>query len=215
MNAEQLKERIQAAVRQTPARTRADIAREKWIVGLASVVVALALYFGFDGVTHGARRPTWLLVASSVTWIGVASASMWGASGPGRSALGRSRPWLLAIAFGAPAILLGASLVVAFTHPEVTELGADRIGFKCLGLTFAAAACPLVGLAIVRRSSDPVHGMLAGAALGAASGASAGVMVQLWCPVAAPAHMLVGHILPIVVLGAFGALLGRRVIAMR
>jgi hypothetical protein len=214
MNSAELKERIQAAVRQSPSRTRADVTREKWLVALGSLAVALGLYMGFDGPRHGEGRPTWFFASSIATWVVVASASMWGASGSGRSALGRSRPWLLAIAFGTPALLLGVSLVMAYTHPEVTVLGAEKIGFKCLGLTFAAAACPLIGLAIVRRSSDPVHGRLAGAALGAASGASAGVMVQLWCPVAAPAHVLFGHILPIVVLGVAGAILGKRVIAM-
>lgn len=215
MNSADLKDRIQAAVRQSPSRTRADITREKWLVGFGSVAVGLGLYMGFDGPTHGAGRPTWFLVASIATWIAVASASMWGASGTGRSALGRSRPWLLAVAFGTPALLLANCLVMACAHPEVAVLCAERFGFKCLGLTFAAAACPLFGLAIVRRSSDPVHGRLAGAALGAASGASAGVMVQLWCPVAAPAHVLFGHILPIVVLAFAGAFLGARVIAMR
>jgi len=41
------------------------------------------------------------------------------------------------------------------------------------------------------------------------------VMVDLWCPVAAPRHVAVGHVLPMGVLALFGAALGARVIAMR
>jgi hypothetical protein len=103
----------------------------------------------------------------------------------------------------------------AVVHPEVTLVHPERVGFKCLGLTMAGAAFPLVGLALMRRRSDPVHPVATGAALGAASGASAGVMVEMWCPVAAPQHVASGHILPIVVLTALGALLGARVISIR
>jgi hypothetical protein len=40
-------------------------------------------------------------------------------------------------------------------------------------------------------------------------------MVELWCPVATPAHVALGHVLPIVVMALVGALLGARVIAIR
>lgn len=70
-------------------------------------------------------------------------------------------------------------------------------------------------MVLVRRSSDPVHPGVTGAALGAASGAWAGVVVDLWCPVSHPAHIAVGHIFPIVLLSLFGLALGRRIIAMR
>jgi hypothetical protein len=73
----------------------------------------------------------------------------------------------------------------------------------------------LLSLALLRRGSDPVHPVATGAALGAACGAAAGVMVELWCPVAAPRHVAIGHILPITIVSILGALLGSRVIAMR
>ncbi len=73
----------------------------------------------------------------------------------------------------------------------------------------------MLGLMLVRRGSDPVHPAATGAALGAACGACAGVMVELWCPVGAPRHVAVGHILPIVVVAILGASVGARFIAMR
>jgi hypothetical protein len=40
-------------------------------------------------------------------------------------------------------------------------------------------------------------------------------MVEMWCPVAAPRHVAIGHILPIIAMAIVGALLGGRLIAMR
>jgi hypothetical protein len=74
-----------------------------------------------------------------------------------------------------------------------------------------AADAKLRGKSVFRHH-NPVA---TGAALGAACGAAAGVMVELWCPVAAPRHVAVGHILPIAIVSVVGALMGARVIAMR
>jgi hypothetical protein len=95
-----------------------------------------------------------------------------------------------------------------FVHPE-------RPWVHCFAMTIAAAVCPLVGLARARRSSEPTHPMTSGAALAVASGACAGVVVDLWCPVAAPRHVLLGHIFPMGLLALVGAMVGARVMAMR
>jgi len=123
--------------------------------------------------------------------------------------------WLTAVVVGTPALLFAMMFAFAVLHPEVTLLHPERIGYRCLGLTLAGAVFPLLSLAFIRRGSDPVHPVATGAALGAACGAAAGVMVELWCPVAAPRHVAVGHILPIAIVSVLGALLGARVIAMR
>jgi hypothetical protein len=140
---------------------------------------------------------------------------MWAALGRGSSVAGRPRAWLLAVVAGTPALLFAMMFGLGVAYPEATLLHSERLGLKCLGLTVAAALFPLMGLAAVRRQSDPVHPIATGAALGAACGASAGVMVEMWCPVAAPRHVAIGHILPIFITAAIGALLGARVIAMR
>jgi hypothetical protein len=181
----------------------------------SSTIVAAAIFFAFDGLQHGLGRSPWFYIASSLGWIAVATLSLWAALGRGGSALGRSRPWLTAVAVGTPALLFAMMFAFAVLHPEVTLLHPERIGYRCLGLTLAAAVFPLLSLAFIRRGSDPVHPVATGAALGAACGAAAGVMVELWCPVAAPRHVAVGHILPIVIVSVFGALMGARVIAMR
>ena len=60
-----------------------------------------------------------------------------------------------------------------------------------------------------------MHPVASGAALGVASGALAGLLVVLWCPVAAPMHVAVGHVLPIVALAMIGSVLGHHVMALR
>lgn len=210
-----LKARILANARATPSSTRGSSHLHAWLVLPSSIIVAAALFFAFDGLHHGRGRTPWFFWASCVGWAAVAALSMWGAFARGRSAIGRSRALLLAVALGTPALLFAMMFGLAGAHPEVTFVHPERIGFKCLGLTVAAAVFPLVALALVRQGSDPVHPVATGAALGSACGASAGVMVEMWCPVANPQHVVVGHIAPIVLMAILGANLGARLIAMR
>ena len=210
-----LKARLLAHVDARPSPTRQEGAIHAWLVLPSSVIVAVALFFAFDGTHHGQGRPTWFYAASSVGWALVAAISIWGAMNRGASAIGRPQAWLLALAIGTPAALFAMMFGFAVVHPEVTLLHPERLGLKCLGLTVAAAMFPLVALTLLRRGSDPVHPVATGAALGSACGASAGVMVEMWCPVAAPRHVAVGHIAPILVMTLVGALLGYRLIAMR
>jgi hypothetical protein len=36
------------------------------------------------------------------------------------------------------------------------------------------------------------------------------VLLELWCPVGHPGHLLLGHVLPMIAYGAVGYLAGRR-----
>ena len=212
---QELKARVLLEVRATPSPTRRASQLHTWSVLQGSFIVGAALFFSFDGIRHGQGRPLWLCAASSLGWASVAGLSMAGALLPGTSALGRPRAVLVGIALGTPAVLLAMMLAFAALCPAVTLTHPERLGLKCLGLTMATAALPLVGLVVVRRSSAPRHSAAVGAALGSACGSAAGVMVEIWCPVATPRHILVGHILPIEILAVLGALLGARFIAMR
>jgi hypothetical protein len=173
------------------------------------------LYFALDGPEHGRGRPLWFCLAAAVTWAAVAALSMMGALGHERGASWRSGGVLLAIAVGTPALLFGLMFAAAVVAPDLTAPCTERTGLRCIGLTMAAAVFPLLALLRVRRQSDPVHPAATGAALGSACGAAAGVMVVLWCPVASPAHIALGHVLPVVVLSVIGALLGARALAVR
>jgi hypothetical protein len=209
------KARLMAALRGAPSSTRSTARVWAWLVLPSGVIVASALFFAFHGIEHGGGRPRSFYVACAVSWTAVAAASMWGALGRARASSWRSRSALLAVAAVTPALLFAIMFAMAVIQPEVTAIHPERLGLKCLGLTLAAAAFPLVALLYVRRESDPVHPATTGAALGSACGASAGIMVELWCPVSAPAHVAFGHILPIVLLAVLGAVLGARMLGLR
>jgi hypothetical protein len=210
-----LKARVLEAARATPSPTRRASQRSLWLVLPASVLIGAALFFAFHGMEHGQGRSSGFYIACMVGWAGVAAIATWAALGRGGSATGRTRTWLVAVACGTPALLFAMMFGLAAAYPDVTSLHTGPRGFRCLGLTLAAAAFPLVALLGIRRGSDPVHPTATGAALGAACGAAAGVMVEMWCPVSAPSHVALGHILPIVVLAVLGAALGRGVLAIR
>ncbi len=84
----------------------------------------------------------------------------------------------------------------------------ERPGLRCLALSTLVGLGPLAAFLAMRRH-DFVHAGLNGAAMGVAAGACAWVAVDLWCPVAYVPHLLLGHVLPLVLLGGIGALIGR------
>ena len=83
-----------------------------------------------------------------------------------------------------------------------------------MALSLLVAAGPLLSFIAIRRSA-PAQPALNGAIMGFAAGACAWLAVDLWCPVAFVPHLLLGHVLPIGVLAAGGALLGRAFLAPR
>jgi hypothetical protein len=208
------KARLMAAIQRAPSPTRRASQVWMWLVVPAGVFIAAALYFAFDGIEHGKGRALWFYVTCAVSWTAVAIVSLWGALGRARATSWRSRSALVAFALGTPAVLFATMFIFAVADPDVTTIHPEKIGYKCLGLTLAAAAFPLVALLYAKRESDPVHPSFTGAALGSACGAAAGIMVELWCPVAAPRHVAFGHILPIMVLAGLGALLGARILGL-
>jgi hypothetical protein len=181
---------------------------------LAGFAVAIALFFAAGGVHHALGRPAWFLGASAALWAAVALLALRAAWRGGIAFGAGSLTSLAAVVVGAPAVLLLSSLAFAEVDPALLRLHPEP-DMPCFAMTLAAAAFPLIGLSRARRSSDPMHPVASGAALAVACGAFAGVMVDLWCPVAAPRHVLVGHILPLGLLAVLGAAVGARVIAMR
>ena len=61
---------------------------------------------------------------------------------------------------------------------------------------------PVTGTAPVRTGSSTIVAV------------PAMILVDLWCPVAYPLHVLYGHIMPMVVLGLVGAVVGWRYLGM-
>ena len=201
---EALKQRVLGATRGHPVPKRSNtLLPGLGLVALAAVamVAALALW---GGPSMGAGRPAlsgvWIVAGT----VALAGAATWLSLPSRRSMLSPPRGRLLAVAVGVP-VLMGAWLLLwhtTYADPFV------RLGLRCIFLSLATAPWPFVALAYASRRLEPRHPALAGAALGATAGAWAGVMVELWCPLAAPDHVVIGHVFPLVLASIAGSIYG-------
>jgi hypothetical protein len=211
MPPENLKRRVLEALQQRPVPPRTD--RLPFTIGLAAlaaVAMSVVLQWGprlfgdVGGLAHAAGRPTaseaWVLAGT----VALALVSTRLVLPVRRSMLSPPRGLLLGVAILVP-LLLGAWLVLWHTTYDDPFTGA---GWRCFALTGLTAPWPFAVLAYASRRVEPRHPGTAGAALGAVAGAWAAVMVELWCPLAALAHVLLGHVLPLLALALAGSGVG-------
>ena len=224
-----LKARVLSAVAAEPSPTRPAVNRRNVLMGILAAVSGVGAFvifallesngqlvrLGGDVAPHRhLDRSVSLVVATAGGALGIAVTALWFALRRGRSMLGRSGRALLygtaLIPLGLFAWKVGCSL--AFGDPMVEWV--ERPGFKCLSFSLLVAAGPLWAF-LAARPSAPLHPALNGAAIAVASGACAWVALDLWCPVAAVPHLLLGHVLPLAVLASAGALLGQARLSLR
>ena len=187
------------------------------LVALAGVAMSLVMLWvppllgDVGGPAHAMGRPAssgaWILSGSAIlglcaTWLVLPSR---------RSMLAPPRGLLVGIAVGVP-LLVGAWLVL--WHPTYADPFV-RTGWRCFTLTLLTAPWPFVALVHASRRLEPRHPGSAGAALGSVAGAWAAVMVELWCPLSAHQHVLIGHVLPLAALSLAGSAVGIRMFRLR
>jgi len=205
-----LKSSILAQVAAEPVPPRSD---RRWpALGLAvlAVLAMVALLEAWGGASHAAGRP-----AGAGAWVlggicALAVAATLSVLPERGSMLGRPRGRLLAVVFGVP-LVVGLWLIVWHTRYVDPY---TRVGYSCLAFTAATAPWPFALLVYLARRFEPRHPTLMGAALGSAAGAWATLMVEIWCPLADPAHVAVGHVLPLVLLTLVAAAFGGRLFAL-
>jgi hypothetical protein len=210
----ELRARVLQAASLEQAATRAGVRRRNTIILISACVVPVLLFLGVGGVRE-APRPTGLVLQTSLGAAAIACVVGVVALSRGRSTLGRASVWFLGVAMAAPITLLGWKIASSSQFENMMQQWPHRPGFRCLWLSFALAAWPLVALILTRKGSDPVHPALTGAAIGSAIGSAVWVLVDLSCPIAYVPHLLFGHVLPLIVTTTIGAGLGRRFIALR
>jgi hypothetical protein len=210
----ELKQKVLASTRREPSPTRPQLVARTIALAASGVLVPLAIFLAASGTRLG-PRPTALVAATAGGAFLVAALALWIALERGPSMLGRARGWLIGVAVGAPLAFLAWKVGFSAGVPGMMDAWPARAGYRCLGLTTAIAAWPFAVLALLRRGSDPTHPRSLGAALGVAAGAAAVALVDLWCPVGHLRHLLLGHVLPMALLGALGLIVGQRVLAVR
>jgi hypothetical protein len=149
----------------------------------------------------------WGLIALGATWAGIAR---------GRSMLGRPVAVKLAVATLTP-IALGATwLALALSRlGALDDAPETRMHVHCALMSVAYAVGPWVAFFAVRRGTDPVHPRWGGAAIGAVAGAWGAALYIASCGCSSPGHVALAHLLPVAVLAASGALVGKRILGLR
>lgn len=206
-----LRARVLASAAARPSRTRPARKRTAAILVGLSAAIAIGAFQYAGGIEHSMGRPILLTCLLAAGWAVVSALLTWIVVGRGGATLAR-RPLVIGLA-----ALLTPVAVVAWMqifHGMYFE-PFQRVGYRCLILTLAMAAMPLVAFMTLRRGIEPRAPTVLGAAAGATCGAWAGVLVDLWCPLTNVRHSLVGHVAPLVVLIAVGALIGGRALGLR
>jgi hypothetical protein len=204
---------VLAAAQREPAPTRGAV-RARTAALLASGLVLPVVVFLLFGGLRASPRPGFLILGTAAGAAIMAAVALAIALSRGRSMLGRPGATLAAVVVVTPAVLLVWKMLVSSRYPGMTVEWPERIGLRCLRLSFLMAAWPLVAFPLARRGTAPTHPHLAGAAIGAATGAVVWVLVDLWCPVAYGPHLLLGHVAPALLATAAGAWLGGLVLGL-
>lgn len=127
---------------------------------------------------------------------------------PGRHGLGSAARALAATSVAVAPVYAAIALAspVECDLPAAASSQLHPWGLPCLMVATLIGALALSVLTWSLRRAVPSAARLRGAALGAASGAWAGLALVVHCPSSAPVHLLVGHVLPVAVFAAAGAL---------
>ena len=214
---ERLYPRIRAAVEATPAsttRTRTRILAALAVVpALTAAVVLIAsevVYRQAAGLhVDVPSRVAMLTIVGLLAALAVASTifALW----QGRDGLGIGSVSLMSIATLVVPVYAALTVVQplhsgAADNVALTGVTISPWGLRCLFVATVVSVPALAILGAALRRAAAVSSGLRGAALGAAAGAWGGFAVFVFCPSGNLQHLLVGHVLPMAVFTAIGAL---------
>jgi hypothetical protein len=208
-----LRARVLGLVAEQPALSRREVQRHTLAWSVLGVLAPLLLFALLGGAESGPRP--WTLLAATVTGTaGLSVVALSVAFGRGGRTLGPAREWLVGVALVPALLMLLWKLSCSASVGGMLDAWPARPGLRCFGVSLLFGVVPLATFSIARRASDPVHPRSLGAALGASGGLWAATLVDLWCPVGSPLHVLLGHVLPPLLLAALGALAGSRLLSL-
>ena len=206
-----LRDRVLAQAAETPSTTRTKARRIAVGLIAASITVAITVFELVGGLGHSHTRPLSITIAIAAGWIVVSAVLTWLVLGRGGSTMAR-RPILLIVAALATPVLVYLWLHLfhgAYPEPPF------KIGYRCLVYTLLMSALPLGAFLALRRAVEPRYPAALGAAAGAACASWGGALIDLWCPLTDPLHVLVGHVAPLAGAIAVGAVVGRFTLGVR
>lgn len=206
-----LKTRLLSQLAAAPPPTRTAVAQRAALLGLGAWGITLTEFLALGGArTLG--RPVSLAAGTALGLAMIAGVVAGVIFVRGRSTLGPAGWKLATVLVSSQLLILAWKVLWSAQYPGAFEESPTRPGIRCFALSLLLGLPPLIAFVIGRRSSDPLRPRLTGLASGIAIGCITLVLTDLWCPVGYVPHVLLGHLLPILLLGALGAWLGARVI---
>jgi hypothetical protein len=177
-----------------------------WMAAAGVAVAVGALYFGLRrDLAVMWRDPLWLVrLALLSATAGLAVLTACRLAIPGYERRARVRWWPI-VPLGA---LIAVSLAEVVTSAMTGTLGSPLRNWMCVRKMAVTGAAPaLLAVLLVARAApiEPRWTMLLG---GLAAGAAGVVASEIACPVHAPIHILLWHILPIALFALAGAAIG-------
>jgi hypothetical protein len=202
--------RILASVAGIPAPTRRELVRRQaWLVA-AGIAGALTL-FAIGGGLRATGRPPSLIAWTALGTACFSGVGIWFLFTRGR--FGFRRAWAV---LGLAALVPTAGFVLwKYGLGSLYHLSgpwSGRAGYRCFVMSVAVGGIMFGAALIAWRHADPITPRATGAAFGTGAGLASALLIDLWCPVSHVPHLLLGHALPVAVLGAAGAVLGGRIL---
>ncbi|HYQ15122.1 MAG TPA: NrsF family protein, partial [Polyangiaceae bacterium] len=205
---------VMAQIALRPSPDRGVVVRTSLIYGVFSCLLAGAVFGHFGGI-RVTNRPTTLLLGTTLGTTAVTLAVCGATFVNRRSSLPRPPRVLVPLLLAAPTAILIWKVGWSSQYLGALEPFPTRPGFRCLGLGLGLGAILLTAFLLASRASTPAQPALVGLAGGISVGCCSAVLTDLWCPVGYVPHLLLGHLLPIFVVGGLGALLGKYLLPLR
>ena len=193
-----------------PATATRQLVRSRRLAALLGGLAWLGVHLTVYGVRADlSALPLTYALAQIVLPISLATGSLFVALGRGKLGLGLKSGLISSLAVLGPASF--CVLALGAPAPRSPEGGTLIDTLLCFDITIAWVAVPLLCAAITLLGAFATAARWRSALVGAGIGLFAGATMNLHCPNVAPAHMLLGHGLPVVV----AALLGGLVLVLR
>ena len=191
-----------------PSPTRADARRSRAIAAAAVVLYEVGFVVAVERRGDLGSLPVWTIGLGLAIPLAAGALALGAVRGRGRRGLGVSASWLVLLSTLPPVLFAVATLVA---NPPDTEGRFWELAVRCMGLTALLTAVPLALGAFVFRHAFAAASVWRSAALGVTCGAVAAATMSIACWHSGALHVVVGHGTMMIVGGAIGALLGRRV----
>lgn len=191
------------------APTRTDWKRRSAIAIGAGLAASIAIFVAVGGVKLG-QRPVVYVGSLAAAWLVLLFAAAPWALARGRSSVGRPSRLLAGLSLGLPLLVLGLVAGAAVIWPETRGLTDDRSDLRCFAFALALGAGPYLSFVWVKRRLVLVHPHVEAAAAGVFAGTVGSFFITLRCDCSELSHLVLGHILPVLVLGALSAVVAGR-----